>query len=346
VLLQIYMQKVLFQSSNSFRPQRPPPFKISSNLAQTSHLTAFEHTPHSPTTQSKNLLIFIGGLFDGLLTVPYTTTISNALPPSWTLAEPHLTSSYTGWGASSLQNDVNELSKCVSYFRTIKTGKIVLMGHSTGCQDVMEYLTGSGHESRPPIEGGIIQAPASDREALVMLMDPEVYKNSCITAQKMVDEGNGEEILPKKETKYVLPAPCSAQRWLSLASPNHNGDDDYFSSDLSDEQLLKTFGALPAGTPLCVLMSGSDEYVPKSIDKAGVIQRWVEIAKRGKGKVDEAHSGVVEGATHNLGKDKEEVVEDLVRRVLGFLGLEENPEKKNLWREWKAEWNAPTEGKL
>jgi hypothetical protein len=193
------------------------------------------------------------------------------------------------------------------------------MGNSTGCQGIMEYLTGLGHESRPAIEGAIIQGPASDREALVMLMEPDVYQRSCIAAQKMVDEGNGEEILPKRETDSVFPAPCTARRWLSLASPDHNGDDDYFSSDLSDGQLMKTFGALPAGTPLCILMSGSDEYVPTSIDKAGVIERWVGIVKRGKGPVDEVHSGVVEGASHNLAKDGEEIVGDLVRRVLGFL---------------------------
>lgn len=183
----------------------------------------------------------------------------------------------------------------------------------------MEYLTGTGHESRPPIDGGIIQAPCSDREALVMMMDSELYKNSCIAAQKMVDEGNGEDILPTRETGNVYPAPCTARRWLSLASPNHDGDDDYFSSDLSDEQLLKTFGMIPRGSPLCVLLSENDEYVPKSVDKKGLIERWVGIVRRGEGVVDEVHSGVVSGASHNLRKNGEEVVEELVRRVVGFL---------------------------
>lgn len=192
------------------------------------------------------------------------------------------------------------------------------MGSSTGCQDIMEYLIGPDHETRPAIDGGILQGPASDREALLMTMTPELYHSSCLAAQKMVDEGNGEEILPKKETNDALPAPCTARRWLSLASPNHDGEDDYFSSDLSDEQLLKTFGKLPERTKLCVLMSGADEYVPESIDKKGLIERWVGIVKRGKGSVDEINSGVVDGASHNLGKD-EKVIGELVSRVLGFL---------------------------
>jgi hypothetical protein len=324
-LVQYIPVRYLFQFHQSANCQSQfPPNHLQKNKGWV-RLTAFEHTPHSHSIPLQNILLFIGGLFDGLLTIPYTSTLSSLLPPSWTLAEVRLTSSYTGWGTSSLQKDVSELSDCISYFRTIKTGKIVLMGSSTGCQDIMEYLTGLGHESRPAIDGGILQAPASDRECFVMTMEPGLYNSSCVAAKKMVDEGNGEEILPKKETNNA-PGPCTARRWLSLASPNHDGDDDYFSSDLTDEQLLKTFGRLPERTKLCVLMSENDEYVPKSIDKMGLIKRWTGIVKRGEGRIDEVNSGVVKGASHNLGKDGdgEEIVKDLVRRVLGFLdGLPE-----------------------
>ena len=41
-----------------------------------------------------------------------------------------------------------------------------------------------------------------------------------------------------------MPAPVSAKRRLSLASPgpSHSGEDDFFSSDLDDERLATTFG--------------------------------------------------------------------------------------------------------
>lgn len=286
---------------------------------QTSQLTVFEHTPH-PTSEPQNLLIFVGGLFGGLLTTPYPTRIAATLPPSWSLAEVLLSSSYLGWGISSLDRDADELAKCVSYFRTIKSGKIILMGHSTGCQDVITYLTGTGHETRPAIDGGIIQAPASDREAMVMALGEEVLSETCKIAKAMVESGDGEEILPSKVRHgFFAPTPISARRWLSLASPDHDGDDDLFSSDLSDEQLLKTFGALPARSPLCILFSGNDEYMPKSVDKEAMLKRWIEISKRGKGTVDEVHSGVLAGASHDLSGNPEEVVNGLVNRVLGFL---------------------------
>ena len=82
-------------------------------------------------------------------------------------------------------------------------------------------------------------------------------------------------------------------------------------------------------TGVCV----KKEWVPKetlpleerSVDKEGLIERWTGIIKRGEGRQDEVHSGVVKGASHNLGHSGEEVVGELVRRVVGF--LEGLPEK-------------------
>jgi len=191
------------------------------------------------------------------------------------------------------------------------------MGHSTGCQDVIEYLTGAACENRPTIDGGIIQAPASDREAIVMEMDPDHYLHAIAVATKMIEDGAGDEIVPAVEINGIFPCPVSAKRWLSLASPYHDGDDDYFSSDLKDEQLLKSFGALPKGSPICVLFSGADEYIPEAVDKEAQISRWTEIARRGEGCVDEVNSGIIEGASHNLDGNADEVVNSLVNRVLG-----------------------------
>jgi alpha-beta hydrolase superfamily lysophospholipase len=214
----------------------------------------------------------------------------------------------------------------VEYFRTVKSGKIVLMGHSTGCQDVMEYLIGSGHEQRALIDGAILQAPVSDREAILMAMSKEQYDKSAAAAQALVNEGKADEIMPSSGSGGFFGAPVNARRWLSLLSPNHDGEDDYFSSDLTDDQLNRTFGALPARTPLCILYSGADEFVPPSTDKWCLLKRWIGIAhKNGNGKVDTLHSSVIEGATHNLKKDPEDVVAHVCRRVVGFVGSLRSP---------------------
>ena len=194
----------------------------------------------------------------------------------------------------------------------------MLMGHSTGCQDCIHYLVGPRAESRPPIEGAIIQASVSDREAMVEMMS-DVYDDSVKVAKELVKQGKGEELLPFSVTDRFLKTPICARRWLSLASPEKNGEDDLFSSDLEDEQLQKTFGRLPARSPLCILYSEGDEFVPDFVDPEALLKRWTDFVKRGGGVVDERNSGVVRDATHNLQGNPDVVVQDLMKRVVGFL---------------------------
>ncbi|KAI9815319.1 MAG: hypothetical protein M1827_002799 [Pycnora praestabilis] len=286
-----------------------------------SRLVAFEQAaPGQEISPSTNTVVFVAGLYDGLLTVPYSTIIAHALGPDYTLTQVLLSSSYTGWGTSSLAKDVAEIAECVKYFKKLRPhSKVVLMGHSTGCQDTMEYLVGEDAKERPAIDGAILQAPVSDREAMTNMMAPDDYEKSCELATQWVKEGKEENILPGEVSQGMGNAPISARRWLSLASPDHDGADDYFSSDLPVEKLRSTFGRLPQGTPLCILYSGEDQYVPKWLDKEALVRKWIVIVKEGNGVVDEQYSGVVKGATHNLMGDPVEVVKNLVQRVVGFL---------------------------
>ena len=245
-----------------------------------------------------------------------------------------------------------------------RTGKIVLMGHSTGCQDVMEYLVGDKREEQEReqkqkqrqekkkeegdgvassmasqrqvsgvIHGAILQAPVSDREGLVRDLAPAVYESSVRMAEEWVAQGRGGDVLPVSATGgfYGAGTPISANRWLSLASPGKDGDDDYFSSDLSDGQLQRTFGMLPkagtdgddvenaGGCPVLVLYSGKDEHVPEFVDKEALVKRWVGIMKANGVVVDEENGGILPGAHHSFKLDSEEIMEDLVRRVQRFL---------------------------
>ena len=89
----------------------------------------------SPST---NALIFIGGLGDGPHTIGYARTISRELEVaeglSYSVFEVRMASSFTGYGFTSLADDVKDLSALVKYLRGLGKQKIVLLGHSTGCQ--------------------------------------------------------------------------------------------------------------------------------------------------------------------------------------------------------------------
>lgn len=234
---------------------------------------------------------------------------------------------------SSLARDARELGDCVAYFKGLRPqGKIVLMGHSTGCQDAVEYLVGKGgvHEEggRSGVDGVVLQGGVSDREAWADMLDNDEAKKGVFDgivdkAKRLVDEGRGKEIMPR-EGNFVaeeLGAPMSAYRTHSLLA--HGGDDDYFSSDLSDDVFRRSLGHIPKSTPVCFLLGSEDPHVPGFVDKEALLKRWTGIIRGEGGVVDDVHGGVVSGAHHNLEGDEDEVVADLVARVCGFVkGLE------------------------
>lgn len=272
-------------------------------------------------TIPENFLIFIGGLGDGFLTVPYVTTLAEAISQKfgslWVLVQALISSSYKGYGTGSLQRDAKELGKLVEYLKTKrgnKTSKVILMGHSTGCQDTMEYLTKYAQSPDfidiQKLDGGILQAPVSDSEAILR---HEKASDFLDLAKSLIEEGKSNELLPHGALEILFGSPCSAYRFNSLVSKY--GDDDYFSSYLTDLDYQRSFGAVLV--PLLVLYSGSDEFVPSTVDKVALINRW---QNKTQPRVWSVHSGVIDGATHNIGaRSKSGAVEDVVSRVLAFI---------------------------
>ena len=104
---------------------------------------------------------------------------------------------------------------------------------------------------------------------------------------QMIEEGKSEELVPIEYSQYVGGTPCSAYRFASLAAPGVHplvsfdpnltlkGDDDFFSSDLSQNRLKEIWGH-PAwrDVPVMVLYSGDDQYVPGFVDKPSMLQKW------------------------------------------------------------------------
>ncbi|KAF2140685.1 uncharacterized protein K452DRAFT_288778 [Aplosporella prunicola CBS 121167] len=283
----------------------------------TPKLTAFEHGKDNQA-DNPHTLLWIGGLNDGLLTVSYATALAHTLPPNWSLVQVLLSSANKGWGTSSLKQDARELAQCVKYFQERRPGaKIVLMGHSTGCQDCMEYLVGEGHAERPAVQAVILQSPVSDREALAEEFPPDKLNSSIKLAQEWVKSNRGNDVLPNSATAPLTPV--TANRWLSLCSPDKNGDDDYFSSDLEAHQLQATFGRIKEKAQVLFLYGGDDEYVPDYVDRKGLVAKWTSIVRENGGTVDDENGGIVPDAHHNLEGDDDAVVQDLCKRVNGFL---------------------------
>lgn len=230
------------------------------------------------------------------------------------------------------------------------------MGHSTGSQDVLHYLHRPNplrstpafdpdlqHFRRPVIDGAIMQAAVSDREAIQWCSKTgiggktpaeiqAVYDKMVVLAKEAArhDQAN-DTILPMWMTGQIYPSntPISCRRFLSLVSPESPqlpSGDDLFSSDLSDKQLSKTFGMVKEQGllkhKLMVLSSGADQSVPDWVDKTKVLERWRNATDHsGKYQIwDQEHTAIIPGASHALSNDDQaEPRKFLVEKVMGFL---------------------------
>lgn len=295
----------------------------------TPRLTAFEHQASMGPLAPQIIILFLGGIGDGFGFPQYPSSIARHLPPSWTIAEVILSSTYTGWTTSSLQKDAEGLANAVNYFRSttgrseVDGAKIVLMGHSTGSQICMEYLVGPWksqsipHQTlnRPVINGVILQAGASDREGLIPMLGQDVFDAGLNLAKQWVAEGRGEEILPFSATRRAFGADPCARRWVSLA--DIHGDDDYFSSDLSNDILDRTFGQVgKRGIPIGIFLSEKDEHMPEYVDKEALLARWQRAVQHNGGV---AETGVILAASHNLNRESKETKLALAEMVSRFV---------------------------
>ena len=301
-------------------------------------LVAFEYCSdvdrHYAKDTPSNFILFVGGLGDSLMTVRYPSLLSEYLPSTWSLVEVCTASTGAGWATRRLDEDSEDLCKAVRYFRNLaekrspgSSPKVVLLGHSTGSQIAMNYLVGPWKHAlippavldRPVVDGAIFQAGISDREGLAEELSASDLETSLEVSRTWIKEGRGRDQLPESLTKISLGVSPSAERWLSLV--DKEGDDDYFSSDLSDDRLERVWGGrglASRGITIMALLGEKDEHMPKWLDKAQLLGRW-ETQVRGANGIWHDRSGVVNDATHNLNKNGDDIIEELCERILGLV---------------------------
>jgi pimeloyl-ACP methyl ester carboxylesterase len=214
-------------------------------------LVAFE----SGSLLSSRCLILLGGLTDGLLSLPYVERFSSkleSLSKPYSLIQPLLRSSNLQYGWHTIDHDIQDLKTLINYLVKNRNDleSIILMGHSTGCQDIIHYLRQG--EIDPKIVEVILQGPVSDRQYLSRLSSTKDQLNYCYQ-----NPNNLNEWLPR----YLHEPPLTIQRCLSLNQIN--SQEDLFSSDLTDEQLKNIYQNI--SIPILWIWSKQDEYVPDDI---------------------------------------------------------------------------------
>ena len=206
------------------------------------------------------IYIYIYKLTDGLLACSYVPLLSSkCLQYSFALIQPILRSSYCQFGTQTLDTDVEDLNNLVKFLKETRGNdiQVSIIGHSTGCQIAVHFCKTSQF-AKDCIEKIILQAPVSDREAMVMETSGEYVEKLISNANKCVENGESDQIV---HMLYGI-APLTAQRTLDLYSKN--GLDDMFSSDLTLSELNNRLDHMKSFQTL-ISISLEDQYVPKDV---------------------------------------------------------------------------------
>lgn len=190
------------------------------------------------------------------------------------------------------------------YLNAHRSGQtFALVGHSTGCQNSIHFLKNGDDDMVARTKSVALQAPVSDREHA--MMEPN-YEENIRLARQMKEDGKGNEMMPRS----AFWAPITASRFASLQDVG--GDDDFFSSDLSDSEMAERLGHVGVWGKahsgyLLAAYSGADEYVPDHVDKGKLLERMCA-AMNGPDEATEGDTGkrpvatplMVATANHNL----------------------------------------------
>jgi len=203
--------------------------------------------------------------------------------------------------------------------------RFALVGHSTGCQNSIHFLKYGRRDVVDRMKVVALQAPVSDRESLTLSPGSNHSAEHLIHAKSLISQKKGNEMMPRS----AFWAPITASRYVSLF--DIGGDDDYFSSDFTNEELAERLGHVgdvgkESGLRLLAAFSKKDEYVPESVERDVLLERLVSAMNNGfdgGGGGDGGDGGestavvvarglMLENGNHNLSKgegDKEEFVE-------------------------------------
>ncbi|KAI8338195.1 hypothetical protein BC941DRAFT_396031 [Chlamydoabsidia padenii] len=258
-------------------------------------LTAFE----SGATNSHKALIFFEGLTDGYNGVPYLSVLNDALVKlDYSLIQIQTTSFYRGYGASNLANDAKELDYLIDYLKKYRNKThFIVMGHSTGCQDSYWH----NKYGRNKAAAYILQAPASDREYYAD--EFPAYPEHLKLAIKMREQNRGSEWMPRS----ISDVPVTADRFFSLYS--HGGDDDVFSTDLSDKELDHLY--VNVNQPMILMHGELDEFYRSSVPQMVILKRLQKACPAIK------RIAVIPGATHKVVDPRAQTV--LIDHVTSFI---------------------------
>lgn len=177
---------------------------------------------------------------------------------------------------------VDDLEGAVEFCHKRGVNEVYLVGHSTGCQKSVFYLSKTTNKQK--VSGTVLLCPLSDYAAVQLIADKGLYQKALAYARKQVEDGRPKALLSEKYWPSEL---IDAQRFLSLYTPESS--EEIFTYSHNKKPI--TFQSVE--TPMLIVLAGSDEYADRSGNK---LREWFDLNNRSK----KYGSIVIENALHNL----------------------------------------------
>ncbi len=199
------------------------------------------------------------------------------------------TSQFIGEAHEVFADCVDDIQGVVNFISEKGVKEIFLVGHSTGCQKAVYYLSRPGKQKR--VSGAIILCPVSDWAYAKKYENPETLEKATEYARSLIRKNEPHKLLPEG----IYPETMDAQRFLSLYTPEsiENQIFTYFDPK-SKAKILKSIKI-----PLLVVFAEKDEYRDRPTRQ---LVKW--FSKKGRNRRFEIVS--IPNASHGFnGQEKE-----------------------------------------
>lgn len=124
---------------------------------------------YKTSTKSSKYLVFLDGMGGNILSIPYFANLKTLCDKNnIVLVYPQLRS-HPNFCLHRIEDDVEDIDNIMAML----DGEVLLLGHSTGCQDSLLYIQ---HSQDKKVKGIILQAPVSDTEERPETLPAELTK--------------------------------------------------------------------------------------------------------------------------------------------------------------------------
>ncbi len=166
----------------------------------------------------------------------------------------------------------DDISGAVQWAKKLKPKKIILVGHSTGCQKSIYYLS-KNYDKK--VKGVVLLSPISDLAGILNMVDKKEFNKAYNYTKRKLKEKRGNHLLPLS----IWPSYIDAQRFLSLYSKNSPEEVFSYSQKNKQARILRK-----VKVPIYVLLGSEDKYLDRNAEQ--IVDWFLKHIKTNKFKAE------------------------------------------------------------